>query len=260
MCAMDEEYSEFVSFIDKKSEYIFHHYKITKGWINDIPILLILCDVGKVSAALAVEHIVAKEKIEFILVAGVAGSLDDRLQIGDIVLVDRAVSHDCWHPLFMNYWDNHLASWGSRVFQTDALLLNTLSKVLRGCEPEFADWMTRITKRKSSRIDIGAIATGDMAVFSKDKITQGLLDVFPAKCVDMETAAIFQAASLRNIPCAAVRCISDVADDHRPLFAALRYVEPLCQHLASFLSHNISGLMEEYSKAKRDTRSLYRFI
>ncbi len=85
-------------------------------------------------------------------------------------------------------------------------------------------------------------------MLSREDISRELLDVYPAKCVDMETAAVYQAAFLHSIPCASVRCISDIVDQQQSMLAILRYVQPLCQHLAAFLSHILPVLIEKYRR------------
>jgi len=250
MCAMKEEYKELIPYLTDVHSSSFQQFEITKGKINHNQISLILSGIGKVSAALAVDYLVAKEDVDLIIVAGLAGSLDNKLQIGDIVLVDQAVAHDCWHPDFIKNWNKDIISCGSRVYKTNGLLLDTLAEATENFELDFPERLTRITKNKSSQIVTGAIATGDLPVLSRTDISQGLLDVYPAICVDMETAAVYQAAVLHSIPCVSVRCISDIVGHQQSVLAILRYVQPLCQHLASFLSYVLPVLIEKQRKFK----------
>jgi adenosylhomocysteine nucleosidase len=58
----------------------------------------------------------------------------------------------------------------------------------------------------------GMIATGDKFV-SEDSLKAEIVNNFHAYCVEMEGAAIAQAAMLNNMKCVVIRAISDKADN-----------------------------------------------
>ena len=65
-----------------------------KGKLSDKDVVLARCGVGKVNAAITVQMMVDKFGITKIINTGVAGSLNEKIDIGDIVLATGAVYHD----------------------------------------------------------------------------------------------------------------------------------------------------------------------
>ena len=60
-------------------------------------------------------------------------------------------------------------------------------------------------------VHLGRVVSGDQFI-SSDEVKKNLIEQFEADCVEMEGAAIAQAAKLNNIPFVVIRAISDKAD------------------------------------------------
>ena len=72
-------------------------------------------------------------------------------------------------------------------------------------------------------VRLGTVATGD-AIIAESGRKGAILATFPhAVCVDMETAAVAQVAESCSIPWAAVRIISDQADDSVEVGAIIEF-------------------------------------
>ena len=64
-----------------------------EGALGGTPVVVVQCGIGKVNAGICVQVLVDRFGVSHVINTGVAGSLDDRLDVGDLV-----VSTDCvWH-------------------------------------------------------------------------------------------------------------------------------------------------------------------
>ena len=129
---------------------------------------------------------------------GVAGSLRNEINIGDIVLATDAVQHDMDATCF-DYPAGKIPQMDVYEFKADERL-RALAKECSGeVIPEVG-------------VFEGRVLSGDQFVSSREK-KEWLVDTFGGYCTEMEGAAIAQAAYLNNIPFLVIRSISDKADD-----------------------------------------------
>ena len=157
------------------------------------------CGVGKVNSARATQMMLDIFDIEYMINVGVAGSLNNNLEIGDIVIGKKLVQHDfditaAGHP--KGYISKEI---GKELFSD--------SKLVKECENIIKNDLKEVNAK------IGTIATGDVfcqEVALKDEIVKE----FNADCVEMEGAAIAQVCILSNIPFIVVRSISDKPNGH----------------------------------------------
>lgn len=71
-----------------------YNLEIFCGNINQQEVVLVKCGVGKVNAARTTQILIDEFDIEYIVNVGVAGSLNNNLDIGDIVIGEKLVQHD----------------------------------------------------------------------------------------------------------------------------------------------------------------------
>ena len=64
------------------------------GKIGDTEVVVARCGIGKVNAAICATTMCVKYDITHILNTGIAGSLDNQINIGDIVVSTDAIYHD----------------------------------------------------------------------------------------------------------------------------------------------------------------------
>ena len=133
-----------------------------------------------------------------IINTGIAGSLRNEINIGDIVLSTTAVQHDMDASGF-GYSVGEIPQMGIKEFPTDDGLRELAIKCCQQANPDIQTFS-------------GRVASGDQFISSKDK-KNWIHDTFDAYCTEMEGAAIAQAAYLNQIPCLIIRAISDKADD-----------------------------------------------
>ena len=170
-----------------------------EGRLEGLAVVVVVCGVGKVNAALCVQALCDLFGVTHIVNTGVAGSLDARLDIGDLVVSRDAMYHDfdC-SSLNVNYPVGQVPGLAVRQFPADEMLSRLALEAAEAVCPGHAR--------------LGRVASGDQFVSSqeaKDKIignTQAL-------CTEMEGAAIAHAAWKNGVPFAILRAISDKADN-----------------------------------------------
>lgn len=207
------------------------------GKINGSEVVMCASGWGKVAAASAASSLINLFKVDQILFIGLAGSLDPKLEIGDIVIADSLIQHDVDLSSLKGLGDVKSPFWVDFSFDVDPNLQkkaeNTIDLFISKLK---ADEYSHIDSEYNPNIYIGAIGTGDQFVASiegKNKIKNKFPKIL---CTEMEGAAIAQVAADYHIPCTAIRIISDKADEHaNELFV-------------SFLFKNISQISVEIAK------------
>lgn len=129
---------------------------------------------------------------------GIAGSLQNKIDIGDIVISSDALQHDVDASGF-GYPLGEIPRMETSTFQADESLIALAKKV---CEREIPE----ITAH------VGRVVTGDQFI-SEHQVKERIENQFHGYCTEMEGAAIAQVAYLNHIPFVILRAISDKADD-----------------------------------------------
>ena len=136
--------------------------------------------------------------VTHIINTGVAGSLNIKLDIGDILVSDDALHHDMDATIF-GYKPGEVPQLGMREFKAD----ETLKKfAVEAC--------TEVNK--DIHVLTGRVVSGDQFISSKD-VKERLISEYNGDCAEMEGASIAHVATLNNIPFVIIRAISDKADD-----------------------------------------------
>ena len=89
-----EELEAIKSLMYNIEEVHIYNLNIFKGKISNKDCLLVRCGVGKVNASRITQILTDNFKLEFIINLGSAGSLNNDLNIGDIVIAKNLVQHD----------------------------------------------------------------------------------------------------------------------------------------------------------------------
>ena len=175
--------------------------KIYTGKIGNNDVIIAKSGVGKVCAALNTQYIIDNYLPDYIINTGVAGGIDEKLDVGDIVIATSLVQHD-FDATALGYVKGYMCTGDDNqkptIFYTDEKLINLFENAI--AEVNF-----------HSKIYRGVIATGDMFIGTPQKKLE-LKELFNASAAEMEACAIAQVATANNIPCLVVRAISDLAD------------------------------------------------
>ncbi|MBP5624895.1 MAG: 5'-methylthioadenosine/adenosylhomocysteine nucleosidase [Lachnospiraceae bacterium] len=196
--AMDLEVEKLIEAMEQKEEITFGKRKFYKGKLEGTDVVLARCGVGKVNAALTVQMMVDKFGITDIINTGVAGSLNEKIDIGDIVLATNAVYHDM-EAIAFGYERGQVPQMDVFEFPTSKELIDIAEEACKKVNPDV-------------KVFKGRVASGDQ--FIADKETKNcIVKYFSPLCVEMEGAAMAHAAYVNNINCLIIRAISDKADD-----------------------------------------------
>jgi adenosylhomocysteine nucleosidase len=178
-------------------------------------VVAVLSRIGKVAAATTATTLIERFGVTRMVFTGVAGGLAPHVHVGDVVVAREFIQHDMdASPLFPRH---QVPLTGMTRFPADALL----SDALADAAPLALDDMRRSLPRSewmsldlaTARVYQGLIASGDRFV-SQTLESQALQRDLPdALAVEMECAAIAQVCHDYDVPLAAVRTISDRADD-----------------------------------------------
>lgn len=196
--AMDLEVEELkskmsVANIVKKAKMDFY-----EGTLNGAEVVIVRCGIGKINAALCVQILADVFSVSHIINTGVAGSLNAKLDIGDILISKDALHHDMDVTIF-GYALGEVPQMGFREFKADE---NLIALAKASCEKVNPDLHTLV----------GRVVSGDQFISSKE-VKERLISTFQGDCAEMEGASIAHGAYLNDIPFVIIRAISDKADD-----------------------------------------------
>lgn len=157
--------------------------------------------VGKVNAAVCAEAMILKYSPEYIINIGIAGGLDERLKIGDIVVAQSVVEHDMdTSPL------------GDPVG-----FISGINIVNIPCAGSLSARIYESAKKVEGINTIqGVIASGDQFIAS-DRQRNYIKDHFSAAAAEMEGASIGHVCYLNGVDFCVLRAISDGANEASPM-------------------------------------------
>jgi adenosylhomocysteine nucleosidase len=174
------------------------------GSIEGRPVALAEVLIGPVNAALGAQALITRCGATCLIGFGSAGALDGNLKPGDLVITQRAVAHDAGRFL------------GHRFQPSGIMGRDRQGRVgLRWAfeaDPDLVALGQSAAHKLGSPVQTGTVATGNQAIFSTAR-KRWLRQTFDALIVEMETAAVAQAAAAHGLPWVAVRAVSDRAGD-----------------------------------------------
>ena len=166
------------------------------GTLGKTPCVVVKSGVAKVNAALCVQILVDDFHVSAVINTGVAGSLDNRLNIGDIVISDKACYHDVNATVFG--YKPGMVPGMDLFFQADNALMKQVEEAVGTAAPDISYL-------------VGTVCSGDQFIADKEQ-KDNIKKTFDGLCCEMEGAAIAHACCKNNIPFVIVRKISDKAD------------------------------------------------
>lgn len=169
-----------------------------EGTIGNTEVVVVKCGVGKVRAAMSVQVLNDLFHVTQVINTGVAGSLNNALNIGDVLVSKDAVYHDVDATNF-GYALGEVPSSGCLYYVADEKLRKAAVKAVQNAAGDV-------------RVIEGRVASGDSFIRTKEK-KDWIKENFQADCCEMEGCAIAQASYLNHIPFVIIRAISDKADE-----------------------------------------------
>ncbi|MCU7657028.1 5'-methylthioadenosine/adenosylhomocysteine nucleosidase [Streptococcus agalactiae] len=194
IAAMEEELKLLVENLEDKSQETVLSNVYYSGRYGEHELVLVQSGVGKVMSAMSVAILVESFKVDAIINTGSAGAVATGLNVGDVVVADTLVYHDVDLTAFG--YDYGQMSMQPLYFHSDKTFVSTFEAELS---------VEEMTSK------IGLIATGDSFIAGQEKIDV-IKGHFPqVLAVEMEGAAIAQAAQATGKPFVVVRAMSDTA-------------------------------------------------
>ena len=196
--AMEEEVANLKNRMQVEMVMQSASMEFCKGSLEGKEVVVVRSGIGKVNAAICTQILIDKFQVKAIINTGIAGSLQNEINIGDIVLSSDTMQHDMDATGF-GYEFGVIPRMETSVFQADAKLITLAQECCKKVNPEIG-------------VYIGRVVSGDQFISNRqDK--EWITEHFGGYCTEMEGAAIAQAAYLNQIPFLIVRAISDKADN-----------------------------------------------
>ena len=179
------------------------------GHLHGQPVVLAVSRIGKVAAATTAAALIERFQAVAVVFTGVAGGVADEVAVGDVVVATAFVQHDMdASPLFPKY---QIPMTGKTVFACDVDYAAALERACR------SGLTAALHGGQPPRIHCGLIASGDRFVSSANEVAALVHSLrqhgHHPLAVEMEGAAVAQVCHDYGVPFAAVRTISDRADD-----------------------------------------------
>ncbi len=197
--AMHEEIIELKNSMQEIEEIKISAITFYKGKLNNKNIVLVESGIGKVNAAITTTLLINKFKVDKIIFTGVAGAVNPKISVTDIVIGTELLESDMDVRAGGNYKLGEIPRMKNSYFKPDTDLFHlakTAAIKLFGEEKVFE----------------GRIISRDEFVASTEKVSY-LWETFKAECVEMEGAAVAHVCEVLNIPFIVLRSISDKADN-----------------------------------------------
>lgn len=168
------------------------------GTLKGKEAVVVQCGMGKVNAGICAQMLISVFGVNAVVNTGVAGSLNNDINIGDIVISTDAVQHD-FDVSAIGFAKGEIPYTGLYAFEADKTLRAKAAEAVHAVSPD-------------TGIFEGRVCSGDQFIASKEQ-KKRIIEQFNGYCAEMEGAAIAQVCHLNHIPFVIIRAISDKADD-----------------------------------------------
>lgn len=195
--AMEEEVSQLKGQMTEVEEKVIASMTFCRGKLQEKDVVVVRSGIGKVNMAICAQILIDVYQVGMLINTGVAGSLQNKIDIGDMVISTDTLQHDIDATGF-GYPTGVIPRMETSVFQADPKLIALATKACQEVNPDI-------------NVFEGRVVSGDQFVSSQEK-KDYLVKQFQGYCTEMEGAAMGQAAYLNSIPFVVIRAISDKAD------------------------------------------------
>ena len=194
--AMQVEVEILLSKLENKKETELAGSIFYEGQLEGLDVAIVQCGVGKVNAAICAQILCDCFRVTHLVNTGIAGSLDAKLDIGDLLVSKDAMYHDfdCVH---FGYEMGRIPCMDVTAFPADAQMILLAKEAAEAVHP--------------GHVTVGRVASGDLFVAEKAAKT-AITEKTGAVCTEMEGAAIAQVAAANGVPFLIIRAISDLAE------------------------------------------------
>ena len=196
--AMDVEVESLKEAADITRRTTVADMEFCQGTLGEKSVVIVKCGMGKVNAGVCASTLIGAFGCTKIINTGVAGSLDNRIDIGDIVVSVDAVQHD-FDVAYLGFAKGEIPYTGLYAFPADEELRASAVRAVRAEAPD-------------RQVFEGRVCSGDQFITTKEQ-KDTITSNFGGLCCEMEGAAIAQVCYLYQTPFVIVRAISDKPDE-----------------------------------------------
>lgn len=168
------------------------------GMLEGKKTVVVQSGIGKVNAGICAQLLISSFGAGQVINTGVAGSLDNRIDIGDIVVSTDAVQHD-YDVSPIGFKKGEIPYTGIAAFPADEKLRKIAADAVRKAA-------------SGKNVFEGRVCSGDQFISTGDQKNR-IISEFSGMCCEMEGAAIAQVCYLNKVPFVIIRAISDKADE-----------------------------------------------
>ena len=186
--AEEKELIEAKKLINNLEEKNIYEKTFYIGNIEKKQVVLVKSNVGKVNSARVCQMLIDNFNIELVINVGTAGSVDNSLDIGDVVVATELVQYDF-----------DVTPFGRKLGE-----IENVGESIK-VEDKLLNLFDGINVKK------GIIASGDKFIVSREE-KDNIRTIFNALSIEMEGASIAQTCYLDNIPFLVIRSITDKLD------------------------------------------------
>ena len=194
MGAMPEEIAPL---LEKVGEYKLTEFAGNKYYEASFAghnLVIAYSKIGKVFSTLTATTMLQKFGAEVLLFSGVAGAINPKLKIGNLIAATKLCQHDLDITAFGHPYG--YVPEGKQFIEADASLVSKAKDVAKEMNLELME---------------GTIATGDQFVADPER-NKWIGETFNADALEMEGASVACVCDAMNVPFFILRAISDAAD------------------------------------------------
>lgn len=223
IAAMNEEVDTIQKLMTNVTVKQIYELEFIIGKINNRDVVLVKCGVGKVNASRTTQILIDNFDLGYIINVGTAGGLNEKIEIGDIVIGEKLVQHD-FDITAAGHEKGYISNIGT-YFYSDKNLIKKTKAIMENMNENFKTY-------------IGTIATGD--IFVQDmSVKERIKQEFSPDCTEMEGAAIAQVCTLDKMPFIVIRAISDKPNGNNEVDFET-YLQMACERYAKFIDFFIN--------------------
>lgn len=194
--AMDNEVRDLVAHMEDDKVTSRAHLDFHEGTIEGVDVVVVKSGIGKVSMAACAQQLVDLFGVDRLVNTGVAGALDDRIEVGDVVVSRQVVHHDM-DVTPLGYPLGQIPGYPT-YFEADPALVSDFVEAVAEVAPDLT-------------VFCGTVASGERFVADPDDRAR-IHETFEGLCSEMEGAALAQVAWLNDVPFVVLRSMSDKAN------------------------------------------------
>lgn len=222
--AMEEEVTSLQEALKDSTTTTIAGMEFYEGELDGVDVVVVQCGMGKVNAGICAHTLINYFGCSKVINTGVAGSLDNQIDIGDIVVSVDACQHD-FTVEAIGFKKGEIPYTGLSAFPADKTLRKKAVEAVHEAAPDV-------------QVFEGRVCTGDQFISTKEQ-KETITSNFGGMCCEMEGGAIAQTCYLNDTPFVIIRAISDKPDDSDQMDYEL-FKKDAAKHCASVVRYMIT--------------------